>query len=205
LLAVLAWDAAGLDLSLAHVSGDATGFPWRDSPLLSGVLHSGARAVGWALLLVCTALAVRPIGLLKALPARERAGWIGGIWLALLAVVLIKGISRTSCPWDLTAFGGAAQYLSHWAWGQNDGGSGHCFPAGHASTGFAFLAGYFWLFERSPHLARRWWWAAVIAGCILGVAQQMRGAHFMSHTLWTAWLCWAVGLLWWRLGRPLRQ
>jgi len=29
------------------------------------------------------------------------------------------------------------------------------------------------------------------AGFALGLAQQMRGAHFMSHTLWTAWLCWA--------------
>jgi membrane-associated PAP2 superfamily phosphatase len=30
-------------------------------------------------------------------------------------------------------------------------------------------------------------------GFILGISQQMRGAHFMSHTLWTAWLCWTVG------------
>jgi membrane-associated PAP2 superfamily phosphatase len=34
---------------------------------------------------------------------------------------------------------------------------------------------------------------AVLAGLILGLSQQMRGAHFMSHTLWTAWLCWTVG------------
>ena len=30
------------------------------------------------------------------------------------------------------------------------------------------------------------------AGFALGLAQQMRGAHFMSHTLWTAWLCWTA-------------
>ena len=29
----------------------------------------------------------------------------------------------------------------------------------------------------------------------MGLAQQMRGAHFMSHTLWTGWLCWTAGWL----------
>ncbi len=28
---------------------------------------------------------------------------------------------------------------------------------------------------------------------MLGVSQQLRGAHYMSHTLWTAWICWTVG------------
>ena len=32
--------------------------------------------------------------------------------------------------------------------------------------------------------------SALLAGLALGLAQQMRGAHFMSHTLWSAWLCW---------------
>jgi membrane-associated PAP2 superfamily phosphatase len=34
---------------------------------------------------------------------------------------------------------------------------------------------------------------AILVGCVLGISQQMRGAHFMSHTLWTAWLSWTVG------------
>ena len=32
------------------------------------------------------------------------------------------------------------------------------------------------------------------AGLLLGLGQQWRGAHFMSHTLWSAWICWMVGL-----------
>jgi membrane-associated PAP2 superfamily phosphatase len=92
--------------------------------------------------------------------------------------------------------------VSHWALGLADGGPGHCFPAGHASTGFAFVAGYFGLVKRLPTLARRWLWAAVVGGAVLGVAQQLRGAHFMSHTLWTAWLCWLVGAVFWRITAP---
>jgi membrane-associated PAP2 superfamily phosphatase len=39
-----------------------------------------------------------------------------------------------------------------------------------------------------------WLIAAVVCGLVLGLAQQWRGAHYMSHTLWTAWVCWSVAL-----------
>jgi len=29
----------------------------------------------------------------------------------------------------------------------------------------------------------------------MGWVQQMRGAHFLSHTLWSLWVSWAVVLL----------
>ena len=112
---------------------------------------------------------------------------------ALLAITLIKGFSKTSCPWDLQVFGGLARYVSHWDWFQIDGGGGHCFPAGHASTGFAFMAAYFSLRHSGVPAARLWLVCALLAGFVLGLSQQIRGAHFMSHTLWTAWLSWTVG------------
>jgi membrane-associated PAP2 superfamily phosphatase len=34
----------------------------------------------------------------------------------------------------------------------------------------------------------------MIAGLAFGLAQQWRGAHFMSHTLWSAAVCWGVAL-----------
>jgi membrane-associated PAP2 superfamily phosphatase len=30
---------------------------------------------------------------------------------------------------------------------------------------------------------------------VLGLAQQWRGAHFMSHTLWSAAVCWMIAWL----------
>ena len=63
---------------------------------------------------------------------------------------------------------------------------------GDASAGFAFINGYFALRHDLPRAARLWLATALVAGFALGLAQQMRGAHFMSHTLWTAWLCWTT-------------
>ena len=192
LLCLLAWDASGLDLVLAHWFGTTQGFALRDHWLFTTVLHEGARRLSW-LLVVGLSLAVWwPVGVLRQLDRWQRLQLVVSILLGLALVVAIKRISSTSCPWDLAEFGGLARYVSHWRFGLVDGGGAHCFPAGHASAGFAFVGGYFVLRDRAPRAARIWLAAALAAGLVLGVSQQMRGAHFMSHTLWTAWLCWTV-------------
>ena len=39
------------------------------------------------------------------------------------------------------------------------------------------------------------WIGIVLVALALGLAQQWRGAHFMSHTLWSAVVCWLVAWL----------
>lgn len=34
--------------------------------------------------------------------------------------------------------------------------------------------------------------ATLLAGALFGLAQTLRGAHYPSHTLWSAWLCAAL-------------
>ncbi len=197
-LAIVAWDASGLDLPIAQWFGTPEGFSLRDNFWLSTVLHEGARKAGWMVLLALAVVLWRPVGPFGGLHRLSR-GERWGLWLsivaAILAVSLIKGMSHTSCPWDLQAFGGTLPLVSHWDFGLRDGGGGHCFPAGHASTGFAFMAGGFWLWPHQRIAARYWWTLSGLSGLVLGLVQQVRGAHFTSHTLWTAWICWSVGLL----------
>jgi membrane-associated PAP2 superfamily phosphatase len=195
LFVLLAWDFSGGDMQMAQWWGQASGFALRDDWWMVKVMHEGTRNAGWLLLLALAAGIWRPWGSLRHLATAHRASLFLSVLCALLAVTLIKGFSKTSCPWDLQVFGGTATYISHWDLFQRDGGGGHCFPAGHASTGFAFMAAYFSLRQSGVPLARWWLIGAVLAGLVLGISQQMRGAHFMSHTLWTAWLCWTVGWL----------
>ncbi len=188
---LLAWDASGLDLGMARLFGSATGFSYESHWLWRGVLHEPMRNLGWLLELTLLAGIFRPFGALKRLTVERRLQLALTPLLALVAVAGIKLHSLTSCPWDLREFGGVATYASHWALGLVDGGHGGCFPAGHASAGFAFVAGFFVFRHTMPRQATRWLLGALLAGLMLGVAQQVRGAHFMSHTLWTAWLCWS--------------
>ncbi|MBS0451464.1 MAG: phosphatase PAP2 family protein [Proteobacteria bacterium] len=201
---LLLWDASGLDLPLAGLFGTRAGFALRDNWFLVQIMHEGTKAVSWMVVLLLLASIVWPIGFLRRLDRGERAQLALSVIASVLMISLIKYGSRTSCPWDVDTFGGVARYVSHWSWGKFDGGPGKCFPAGHASAAFAFVGGYLVLARRVPGVARWWLAAAIVGGLLLGLAQQLRGAHYMSHTLWTAWICWTTGLVidcacqWWR-------
>jgi membrane-associated PAP2 superfamily phosphatase len=195
LLCLVLWDTSGRDRWLAHAFGSTNGFALREHWFFVHIMHEGGRRLAWLLLLVFTVGVWWPFGLLRRLHHRQRVQLVLSVLLSLLLINLFKYTSSTSCPWDLQEFGGVARYVSHWAWGRLDGGSGRCFPAGHASAGFAFVGGFFALRHSQPRAARWWLIAAVSAGLALGLAQQVRGAHFMSHTLWTGWLCWCVAWL----------
>ena len=149
----MGWDASGGDLRVMAWLGDAQGFALRDHWWLSTVLHDGARHLAVVLYLGILGMAVRPMGFWRQVPRIQRLEIVVGITLSLLVVTAIKRISLTSCPWELQAFGGVASHVSHWSWGVSDGGSGHCFPGGHASSAMAFLALSlpWWMSPNDPH------------------------------------------------------
>lgn len=193
LLLLLAWDAGSGDLWLARLAGGTSGFPWRENYWLTEVLHRGGKALGWMVWLALLLMVRWPRGVLRRLTVSERWQLVLSALVGVAAVNLLKHGSQTSCPWDLVEFGGRAARVSHWAWTVRDGGPGHCFPAGHASAGFAFAGGWFVLRQRAPRVAAAWLACALLTGLLLGLGQQWRGAHFLSHTLWSAWVCWLAG------------
>lgn len=114
--------------------------------------------------------------------------------LGSLLVSVGKTLSHVSCPWDFVRYGGALDYLSLIEQLHVRNGN-QCFPAGHASAGFAWVAFYFvGLYSQSS-----WRWIALgfalSMGLLFGVSQQLRGAHFLSHDLWSFGICWMVSLL----------
>jgi membrane-associated PAP2 superfamily phosphatase len=191
LLALLAWDASGLDLRVMRLVGGPEGFALREHWFMTQVIHQGGRALSWVVVAFILLANLWP-RVLPALTRRERSAWLGITLLCLAVVSMVKRVSLTSCPWDLTEFGGTASYVSHWAFGLQDGGGGHCFPSGHASAAFAFLCGGWVLARAYPRLARAWLCGVIGLGVVYGLGQMLRGAHYPSHTMWTAWICWAV-------------
>jgi membrane-associated PAP2 superfamily phosphatase len=205
----LGWDASGADLRVMAWLGDAQGFALRDHWWLSTVLHEGAKRLAVLVYLALLWMTVSPWGPWRQIPRLQRLEIVMGITLSLLMVSALKRISLTSCPWELQSFGGAATYISHWSWGTSDGGSGHCFPGGHASSAMAFLAMSLpWLASEQAQEQRKGWvWLAaiVLMGIFLGAVQTLRGAHYPSHTAWTALICAATAWANHQVFRRLQQ
>lgn len=108
--------------------------------------------------------------------------------LSTLLIGLLKSQSDHACPWDMTI----AQPNS-FLWNFNLR-NGHCFPGGHSSAGFALMIGYFVFRQDQPKRAYFYLCAGLILGFAMGWTQMMRGAHFLSHNLWTAWWIWSFNL-----------
>lgn len=112
-----------------------------------------------------------------------------------LIISSLKHLSSLHCPWGIDRYGGTAPYLrlldsipAGWQ-------AGHCFPAGHASAGMWLGAlAVFWL-PSSPRKALLAYVCGTGIGIFMGWVQQMRGQHFLSHTLWTAWIASALLLM----------
>ncbi len=199
LLCVMAWDFSGLDYPVMQAMGDARGFSWKDNWWLEAVLHTKARQIAGVVLLGLVLMVWWPRGWFRHLSRLQRIEIVMGVLWCLLCISSLKRISLTSCPWDLQDFGGPAVYVSHWRWGVADGGAGHCFPGGHASSALAFLALCLpWLTNATVADRRRGralLIGVLVLGFILGMTQTVRGAHYPSHTLWTGLICWAVSVL----------
>lgn len=114
--------------------------------------------------------------------------------LSTAVVGLLKRHTNIDCPWDLLRYGGEHAYYGLFAQRPTELGRAACFPAGHASAGYAWIALYFFALSTRPEW--RWWMlgSALALGMLFGSAQQLRGAHFMSHDVWTLMICWLVAL-----------
>ena len=194
-LLVALWDFSGLDLPFARLFGNADGFALRSNHGFVIAFHEIPRTLSSLIVVALLGGIFKPWSFLKRLDRRERVQLVLSVLGGMLLITLLKKANHTSCPWDVNEFGGRALYVSHWALGVRDLGPGHCFPAGHASSAFGFLAGWFVIRRLGPQVATRWLVTALAVGLALGLAQQLRGAHYMSHTLWTAWICWTFGLV----------
>ena len=199
LLCLLAWDFSGLDMRVMQTIADHRGFGLRSNWWMEKVFHDGARQVAVVMYLGMLAMIWLPLGRLRQLRQMQRVEIFVGITLGLLLINLLKRYSQTSCPWDLTEFGGVGTYVSHWNWGLRDGGSGHCFPGGHASSALAFLALCLpWLSSGVSDQRRqglRLLIGVLALGVLLGAVQTLRGAHYPSHSLWTGWMCWSIAVV----------
>lgn len=189
------FENSGLDMWLAGLAYDpaSSSFPLQGQWLLSKILHKAMKQASYvavaAMLVVCW---FGHQGRLAWLPRRN--AWLAatGMLLIPLATTALKAVTNRHCPWDIVDFGGFAPHIGLLDWPLPSLKRGECFPAGHASAGFLWMVWGVALGEAGRGTAC---WAlagAVALGLLMGVGRMLQGAHFLSHTLWSLWLAWAI-------------
>lgn len=203
---LLTAEHSNLDLWLADhwylLEGET--WAWRNHWLTYDVIHELGKQllIGFGLVLMVLFAASVRSGRLK--PWRAPAGYVLTSMILLpLLIASLKRLSPVSCPWDLSRYGGVEPYLRTFGHAFAPTSAGHCFPAGHASGGYALFALYFALLPnvRRPAVMLI---PGLAVGTIFALGQQARGAHFVSHDLWTATLCWFGALALFVFFRPQR-
>ena len=128
-------------------------------------------------------------------PYRRACGY------AVLSIVLTTGLvflgkkySNVDCPWDLAMYNGNRPYVHIFSDKPDNIDIGRCFPGGHSSGAFSLLFLYFLFRNKNRRLAIAGFSFAVLLGGLYSYGQWVRGAHFISHDIWSAFIAWFVAL-----------
>ncbi|WP_221031389.1 phosphatase PAP2 family protein [Actomonas aquatica] len=198
---ILLFEFTNLDLWVQdHFFDFATGQWWVDrrAPLPRAFFYNGPKYV---IILLAVTLLTLLVG-----PARWRARWglerkrIGAVLLTLALVPILigqlKAHTNVFCPYEITRYGGDVAYVKAWAPHPPElqpERCGRCYPAGHASGGFALFA----LAGLGATAGWRRWGIGLGLGLgwMMGGYQMLKGAHYLSHTLVTMLVAWVMFLL----------
>jgi membrane-associated PAP2 superfamily phosphatase len=197
LLGAAAWllQWSGADQAVAHALFDPVGRRWLLDPRLplSQMLYLAERAA------VITVVAAGLGALLASFFASAGRRWRRPLAYLLVCFAGTTGLAslgkhatNMDCPRALADFGGTRPRVGLFEARPGGLPRAACFPAGHASAGYAFVSLYFVATTRR----RRWAGlaAGIGAGLALGATQWARGMHFPSHDAVSAAIAWSVAL-----------
>ncbi|NVE01842.1 phosphatase PAP2 family protein [Massilia sp. BJB1822] len=187
-----------IDLRLADAAYDAASrsFPmqhaWIAEKFNHVILKAALSMLGGAFVALCIWDWFRPSPRWDG--SRRIALRVVAISAVLVPTVMsvLKHFSQSHCPWDLQRYGGTEPYIRLLEIFPAGLSAGHCMPAGHASSALWLVAlSAFW-WPRRPRMAAAVAGAMLLFGGMVGWMQQLRGAHFLTHTLWSAWIACAI-------------
>jgi membrane-associated PAP2 superfamily phosphatase len=196
-----------LDLALQDRFYDAATQRWvvdEKAPLGRLVFYNGPKAFVWVCALTTLALAAGPARWRDKFQFNRRGLWLGVLVIATVPALagLGKKYTNVFCPSEIRRYGGDVAYArlcEPFPADDRPARKGGCFPAGHASGGFALMG------LLAVRATRRWRFSVLALGLGLGwwmgLYQMLKGAHYLSHTLTTMLVAGLVVLLWHRVLR----
>lgn len=169
----------------------------RDNRVIKLIFYDGIKNV-----LILFALTI-----LVGLVLFRKSGWIQlyrrgllivciSSFLVPLVIASMKHVTNTPCPNHTTLYGGSDPYVTVFTTYPEDFQQKEkalCYPAAHASGGFALLSLFFLFREKRNKILGLA--LGMTAGWSMGIYKMLIGDHFLSHTVVTMILAWLLILL----------
>ena len=169
----------------------------KDEPILKFFFYDGIKNL---LILFAVNILIFLIFLRKKELIQEyKKGLIIVLLSAIFVPVIIgslKAISNTPCPCNIVNFNGTypeTKVFDSYPKDFIQTSKAKCWPAGHASGGFALMA-LFFLFK-TPKNQKRALVVALVIAWSMGLYKMLLGDHFLSHTIITMIMAWLIILI----------
>lgn len=169
----------------------------RDNAILKLIFYDGIK-----IFLIVFAVAIL-IVLISCRKKQFIQNYKKGLLIVVISAVAVpsiigglKMLTNTPCPKNIINFNGCYPYVKVFTPYPPDFHQKEkieCFPAGHASGGFALLSMFF-LFKKSRNRTIALL-SAIAVGWSMGIYKMLIGDHFLSHTVITMILSWLTILI----------
>ncbi|ADR34995.1 phosphoesterase PA-phosphatase-like protein [Sulfuricurvum kujiense DSM 16994] len=196
-VAVIFFGVSGTDIWVQNHFYNPVNHQWildREDPVLNFIFYDGIkRLIIIVNVLVLIALVV---WWKKPFLARYRKGLIIVLLSSIFVPIIVGSFKATTnipCPKNLEIYGGIYPHTCVWEKYPStfcNQKKIKCWPAGHASGGFALLS-LFYLFRkrRAKIIALS---GVMVVGWSMGTYKMLIGDHFLSHTVITMIMAWLI-------------
>lgn len=197
ILSVIFFGLSGTDVWVQNHFYNPINHQWlldHDEPVLKFIFYDGIKR----LIIVFNVLIL--IGLIiwwkKPFLVQYRRGLVIVVLSAIFVPVVVgsfKALTNLPCPKNLEIYGGNYPHTCVWEKYPStfcQEGKIKCWPAGHASGGFALLSlVYLFRTRKAKMIAGS---VAMVIGWSMGTYKMLIGDHFLSHTFITMMMAWFI-------------
>ncbi len=196
-VAVIFFGVSGTDIWVQNHFYNPVNHQWildREDPVFNFIFYDGIKRL--IIIFNVLVLITLIVGWKKPFLARYRKGLIIILLSSIFVPVIVGSFKATTnipCPKNLEIYGGVYPHTCVWEKYPStfcNQKKIKCWPAGHASGGFALLS-LFYLFRkrRAKIIALS---GVMVVGWSMGTYKMLIGDHFLSHTVITMIMAWLI-------------
>ena len=190
------WDLPIGDFIYEMEGGNGNKFPLEHNFFTEAVMHTGGKYFSMLIGVIFIILLIKCFTEKKYYSLRVPVIFVTlATVLPLVTISLLKSWTHVDCPWDLSRYGGDNPYIPIFEPHPGTFEVNRGFPASHSASGFMWISLYFFFMAVNPKYRHKGLAFGLILGVLYGIGQQLRGAHFLSHDIWSLAICWFFSVL----------